>query len=422
MTAQTIDYAAEARKCTRCGSCQTICPVHGRVLTEATCARGKVQLMRGFLEGRIPLNKEIQEIASNCLMCKACTQNCPSGVHTDQLFFQLRKALAKEVGLPWAKKAAFTALTYRRLFDMGLRLGSVFQSLVLKEAPDGRGGKVSRIPLPAAGLNLRRVLPALARRPLRSLLADRPRLTSPKATVALFPGCMLSYVYPQAGVAIVDVLARNNIDAVLLDGLGCCGVPALSNGDFETSGMLARANVRALSSRSFDAVITGCASCGAALKHDYATLIEDGPEREKWETLSGKVFDIAQFLVANGFSDSFKGQALKVTYHDPCHLARGMGVTREPRELLKALPGVEFVEMRDANTCCGCGGTFSLTQYDMARRINDAKLDNIERSGAEIVATGCSACKMHINDGLSRRRGNVRVLHTAEILAMAYKG
>ena len=422
MNDQLADFAAEARRCTRCGSCQSICPVHMQTLSESTCARGKVFLIRAFLEGRVGLNKEIQEIVSQCLMCKACMSGCPSGIKTDELFFQVRRALAKNVGLPWAKKVAFTALTYRKLFDLGLRLGSVFQSLIFKEAEDGRGGRLSRIPLPAAGLNMRRVMPRLASRPLRAQLAGRPKLSAPRARVALFPGCMLSYVYPQAGTAIVDILAKNNVEAVVLDGLGCCGVPALSNGDFATSGMLATNNVQSLSSQPFDAVITGCASCGAALKHDYAHILEDGPAKESWKALSTKVFDIAEYLVATGYSTDFKRLNMKVTYHDPCHLSRGMGITKEPRSILGSLPGVDFVEMQNANTCCGCGGTFSLTQYEMSRRINDVKLDNIERSGAEILVTGCSACKMHINDGLSRRNGDVKVMHTAELMAMAYKG
>ena len=418
--AHLADFAGQADRCTRCGSCQTVCPVHALTLTESTCARGKVFLAREIEAERLAPSKALQEIVLTCLMCKTCLTNCPSGVQTDVLFMRLRRALADRVGLPLAKRIAFTALTYRRLFDFGLRLGPAFQSLLFKPAPDGRGGRLSRVPLPAAGLNLRRIIPSLAARPLRSLLAKRPRVSAPKARVALFPGCMLNYVYPRAGQAIVAILAKNDIETVLADGLGCCGVPALANGDFAVSGFLAEHNVRALAALDCDAIITGCASCGAALTNDYALALADSPAMEVWSGLRTKVFDIAQYLAQVGYSRDFKPLAAKVTYHDPCHLARGMGVTAEPRAVIASLPGVDYVEMANAATCCGCGGTFSLTQYELARKINEVKIGHIQASGAELLVTGCSACRMHINDGLSRRQGHVRVMHTAELVAMAY--
>ncbi len=418
--AHLADFAGQADQCTRCGSCQTVCPVHAVTLTESTCPRGKVHLAREIEANRLTPSKELQEVVFTCLMCKTCLPSCPSGVPTDVLFLRLRRALAVEVGLPLAKRIAFSALTYRRLFDLGLRLGPAFQSLLFKEAPDGRGGRRSRVPLPAAGLNMRRIIPSLASRPLRSLLAKRPRINAPKARVALFPGCMLNYVYPQAGKAIADILAKNGIELLLPQGLGCCGVPALANGDVATAGFLAARNVETLASCECDAIITGCASCGAALRNDYALALEDNSALQAWNALRTKVFDIVQYLAQTGYSRDFKEIKAKVTYHDPCHLARGMGVTAEPRTVIASLPGVDYVEMRNAATCCGCGGTFSLTQYELARKINDKKIDNIEASGAEVLVTGCSACRMHINDGLSRRPGNIRVMHTAELVAMAY--
>ncbi|MGL5512520.1 MAG: (Fe-S)-binding protein, partial [Sporomusa sp.] len=170
----------------------------------------------------------------------------------------------------------------------------------------------------------------------------------------------------------------------------------------------------------YDAIITGCASCGSALKHEYGLIIEDPKLKEQWEKLAIKVKDITQFVVDLGIKKDLREVRAKITYHDPCHLVRGMGVTQEPRKLLKAIPALEFVEMKDAAKCCGAGGTFSMAYYDIARKINDWKLDNVETTAANILATGCSACRMHITDGLGQRASGVQVLHTAEIIARAY--
>ena len=135
----------------------------------------------------------------------------------------------------------------------------------------------------------------------------------------------------------------------------------------------------------------------------------------------GKVFDFTQYLTAKGYSKDFGVTSARITYHDPCHLVRGMNVSKEPRDILKSIPGVELAEMKDANKCCGCGGTFSLAHYDISRTINEEKIDNVEKTGAEVLLTGCSGCRMHLSDGLSRRGSKMTVMHTAEFIAAAYR-
>ena len=169
-----------------------------------------------------------------------------------------------------------------------------------------------------------------------------------------------------------------------------------------------------------DAIITGCASCGATLKHEYGLIIEDPSVRQKWEKISGKIFDFTQYLTSTGYSKDFAENKARVTYHDPCHLVRGMNVSKEPRAILKSIPGLELAEMKDADKCCGCGGTFSLAYYDISRSINEEKIDNVEKTGAEVLLTGCSGCRMHLSDGLSRRGSKMTVMHTAEFIAGAY--
>ena len=414
------DWQEQLAKCIRCGTCRSVCPVFAVTGNENSTARGKVRLIEAVTEGDLELTHQMQQRMSQCLMCKACFTGCPSSVKTDWLFLDARKALAEENSVPFMKKLAFTSLTYRWLFEKALGAGTLLQRLVLKDSPDGRG-MVSRIPLPAAGLNARRIIPPLATKPLRSNpLVLKPRGPR-RARVAFFTGCMLNYVYPDAGKAIVDILVHNGIEVTLPIDQYCCGTPAFTSGDFTVGRYLAERNIEALSKQPLDAIITGCPSCGLALKHEYGHIIDDPRLKEKWTEIATKVHDITQFLVKIGHREDFHEVKLKLTYHDPCHLVRGMGVSQEPRQMLKAIPGIDFVEMAHADECCGAGGTFSLSYYDISRQINDKKLDAAQDTNAQVLVTGCSVCRMHIDDGLSRRQGTIKVRHTAEILAVAYR-
>ncbi|HWR08752.1 (Fe-S)-binding protein [Sporomusa sp.] len=419
MESNCAEWQKQLVKCIRCGTCRSVCPVFQASDNENTTARGKVKLLEAVSEGKLSLTPELQARMSKCLLCKACAPGCPSGVRTDELFLSARRALAAKNGLPVAKKLAFTGLTYRKLFDLGLKMGALFQGVVFRNAPDGRG-KLARIPMPSAGLSQRRVIPPLSTSPLRTRLPETNRVASPKARVAFYTGCMLNYVYPEAGEAIVKILKAYDAEVIIPAKQSCCGTPAFTSGDYQVGRYLAEENVKVLAAGNYDAIITGCASCGAALKHEYGSIIEDPKVKRSWEALAKTVKDITQFVVDMGIKQDLQEVRAKITYHDPCHLVRGMGVSKEPRQILKAIPGVEFAEMKDAAKCCGAGGTFSMAYYDISRTINDWKLDNAEKTGANILATGCSACRMHITDGLGQRDSRMRVLHTAEIIAKAY--
>ena len=430
MNTVLAELKAAAMKCTRCGACLQVCPVHKKELTEASCARGRLFLLRSLADGKVEAGDILDKLVNLCTLCGACEAKCPSGVKTNELFLEFRKKMADAGMLPQAKRVAFTGLKYRRLFDTCMRLGPLFQNLVLKPAPDGKG-KVARFPLPAAGLTKRRIIPSLAPKPLRSLVADRKKSAQGTAKnrekVAFFPGCMINYIYPQNGMDIIGILEANNVEVVIPNGIGCCGTPVFTSGDFATARDLAENNIRELEAQGVSTIITACATCGSALMKEYGHILEDGPVKDMWLKMREKVRDITQFLAAReSNAPSSLGRAnlrevpMTITYHDPCHLVRGMNVAKEPRELLKAIPGIQFREMTEADSCCGCAGTFSATNYPLSRKINDTKLDNAQKTGAEAIVTGCSACRMHMLDGLSQRGSSMQVLHTVEILARAY--
>jgi len=408
-----------ALRCTRCGSCQVACPVHKELLTETSTARGKIFLLRRLAENPEQASEELAKISATCCLCKACEARCPSGIKTQELIMSLRKSLTKEIPLPWAKRLAFKGIAYKKIFDVAMRFGRPFQSIFFKNAPNGKG-KIARIPLPAAGLNKRRLIPKFPEKPLRYVV---PMVSSPdkvKARVVFFPGCMMNYVYTDAAKAVIDVLNANHVEVILAKNVGCCGTPAFSSGDFANAASLAKTNVEELSKISCDAIITACASCGSALRDEYDLVLDDEPTKKIWQELRKKVFDFSEYLVKIGFEKPTHSVHMRVSYHDPCHLVRGLKVAKQPRTLLQSIPHLQYVEMKDASTCCGCAGAFSATNYELSCKINSHKIDNIISTKANVVATGCSACRMHIADGLQRHGQDVTVLHTAQILAKAY--
>ena len=414
------ELKAAALKCTRCGQCLTICPVYGKTYEEATSSRGKLFLLRSLADGTVIPTQELMELAARCTLCMRCKSICPSGVNTTELIMALRHQLKQEGKLPLAKKIAFKALTKGRLFDMAMSHGKPFQSMLFKRSSNGRG-KVSRLPLPVAGLNKRRIIPEFADTSLRKSVPAVSKAEGPiRGRVAFFPGCMLNYVYVGAGKDLIKVLTTNGIEVHLLDKLQCCGTPLFSSGDFEGAAMLAENNVRLLSGGPFDAIITGCATCGSALKKEYGAILPEGRARSTWEGMKDKVFDFSDFLLKLGPVEYRRELPLKVTYHDACHLVRGMGVSKQPRDLIRAIPGVRFMEMKRPDVCCGCAGTFSATHYDLSQKILDDKTDDILSTGADIVATGCSACKMQLIDGLTQKGSLITAMHTAELLGKAY--
>ncbi len=416
---QWSELEREVIRCIRCGACQSVCPVFREMRAESTVARGKISLIRAVIRGEVDAaGPAFAERMSWCLMCRACQESCPSGVNLGELMLAARRKLAEDNGLPLLKRLIFRlGLRNRRLFELGMGLGAIFQGLLLRPAPGG-GGMLPRLPM---GLDRRRLVSPVVARPFRARVPARVDAAGARGTVALFTGCMINYVYPRIGEAVVAVLTRNGFNVVIPAGQHCCGTPVYVNGDVPTAVELARATVDAFADLDADAVITACGSCGAALRKEYGPLLANEPGyAEKVARLAAKTRDFAEFLAAAGLTSAMKGLAATVTYHDSCHLARSQGVRGQPRELIAAVPGLTFTELKAPARCCGAAGSFSLSHYGLSRKINDHKVDDIAAGGADIVATGCPMCLMHIRDGMNQRGVGGEVLHTAELLARAY--
>lgn len=405
--------------CMKCGMCQAVCPVFSETMKEGDVARGKIALLENLSHEMIADAEGVQDKLNKCLLCGSCAANCPSGVKVLDIFLKARVIVNTYMGLPAVKKAIFKGLlTKPALFNSVLDVASKFQGVFTKTANEVIGSSCSRINAPVIGE--RHFMP-LAKKPLRKLepaLNTRPGKGGYR--VAFFPGCVIDKIYPQVGQAVLKALRHHELGIYMPAGQACCGIPALASGDKESFDKLVKCNLELFEKENFDYLLTACATCTATIHELWPMMSGDktASMQERIAALAAKTMDVNKFMVdVLKVAAPVAGSGTKVTYHDPCHLKKSMKVFEQPRALLKSCPKVEYVEMAEADRCCGCGGSFNLQHYGLSKDIGEIKRSNIVASGAQVVATGCPACMMQISDMLSQHGDKVAVKHVMEIYA-----
>jgi len=402
-----IDYVRLSKPCATCAKCNSVCPVYDVFQTEDMSSRGWFEIVTA--PGYAYLNSK--RVVEACVNCKSCRTICPAGVDVSDLIMQ------KRAEHPNTLAGAVFALQARSwLFEPFIRLLGRTQQLwdrpMVRRALERVLAPLLRRLASTARLPADMVLPRLASRLLRERYASLTEESGHRGNVAYFHGCAANYFQDGVGDAVIELLRRNGVEPVL-PRQKCSGTPIETYGHADRVKEYARFNLEALS--RFDTVVTGCASCTLSLK-DYPKWFQ-GDERRQAELLSAKVRHVSEFLAGQPMRQAPKGACTKkVTYHSSCHL-RAAGVSKQPRDLLKRIPGMEFVEMRDADRCAGGAGTFLVKDYDTSQKIFERKRAAILDSGADIVATSCPACMIQLKNGL---RGKVDVRHIAELLKDAY--
>jgi len=412
----TIRSVAEAVAiCNRCGNCQAVCPVYAETRTETGVARGKVQLAAAILSGDLPVDRETAAAFSTCTTCMACEEACPSGVPVVDIVAAARAQIVEKRGLPWMKRVVFGGVRRPGILRAAADAAARLQGAAFQPAAD-RDLRRLRFPY---GLAARRAYPPLAARPFAHPGARTTAGAGPR--VLLFPGCVVTYVYPGIGRAAVDVLERAGIDVVIPPEAACCGAPLEAHGDLVGARELARLQLDQLESLELDALVAACPTCTSSFVQRYPRLLAGEPRyAARAQRLAARTYDVTSYLVDVLHVDPPAGRlAATVTYHDPCHLARGLGVTRQPRELLTGITGVRLSEMREPSRCCGGAGSFSLAHQELSLAIGARKAADIVGTGAEVVATSCPGCRMQLADVLSQAGDNRPVAHVVELLAAA---
>lgn len=412
--------------CMRCGMCQAVCPLFAETGREADVARGKLALLDGLLQEMFKDPKGVYERLNRCLLCGSCAANCPSGVNVMEIFIKARAILTGFMGLSSAKKLMLRGmLSHPEIFDRMAEWGIKFQTIFTRPANELIGTSCARFVSPLIG---NRHFVPLAKTPFHRCI---PSLNTKKGRagikVAFYVGCLIDKFFPNIAQDVVDVLAYHGVGIFMPQGQSCCGIPAISSGDLTTFHQLVRHNLELFDAQKFDYFVTSCATCTSTIKEIWPMMgdKDSGFVQTRVAAISQKAIDINQFLISKigikNIDIDEHVEPVDITYHDPCHLKKSLGVYREPRALINAHPGYRLKEMPEPDRCCGLGGSFNLQYYDLSSNIGRVKINHITASSCSTVATGCPACMLQLSDMLSRSGKNIRVRHPIQIYAELLK-
>lgn len=382
--------------CVHCGLCLDACPTFRVTGLETESPRGRIYLMTQWKRGTMAFDDNQVRHIDLCLGCRTCEAVCPSGVPYGRII-EAGRADVEDARRPSPKRGT-SRIALRQLLAHPKRLRLA--------------GNATRI---AQKLHLTSVA-----RSGRMLPALRARYNPPEGNVAraigrrryrvaFLVGCVMPILYPQSHEAAVTLLQLAGCDVWFPPEERCCGALFAHNGDLEGAGKLREHNTRVYESGEFDALVIDSAGCGAHLKDFYPAL-------------KGRVKDLGEWLAEIGMPAPKRDVKVRVTYQDACHLAHAQRIKKQPRELMRALPGIEFVEMRHADICCGAAGLYSTLEPAMSRRVLDQKLDDVLATGADVLSVANPGCQMQLEWGLRTRRSGMHVEHFAETLVRAYRG
>ncbi|HEX7972941.1 MAG TPA: heterodisulfide reductase-related iron-sulfur binding cluster [Anaerolineales bacterium] len=419
---QSPEMAHLLQQCIHCGLCLQACPTYMVFGTETDSPRGRISLIRAASEGRIGLEGAFQEHIDLCLACRACETACPSGVQYGALVETARIAIEQNRRPAWPERLARWLALRQLMPHVGrlkviARLGLLYQAVGLSRlvrALDFLPGPLKTLegmlpPLPARYPDYRR--PAPARGPRRG-------------KVAFFYGCVQEAFLADVNAATVRVLQENGYDVHFPPQQTCCGAAQLHLGELELTLKLARQNIDALldaGSEPYTAIINNAGGCGAALK-EYAHLLKDDPlYAEKARRFVGKVEDISEFLVEQGWAPPRGEVRARITYSDSCHLRHAQRVIQQPRDLLRAIPGIELVELSRPDLCCGSAGVYNLVQTEAANAILDQKMQDIAATRADLIVAANTGCYFQLLYGARRAGYRARVVHLVELLDQSYQ-
>jgi glycolate oxidase iron-sulfur subunit len=419
----TADYQLKLKQCIHCGLCLQACPTYNVFGSEMDSPRGRIALIHAASQGRIQLGGAFQNHIQLCLACRSCETACPSGVQYG-LLVEMARISIERARRPGIFERLLRWLALRQMMPHVGRLkgiaffGRLYQAL-------GLPALVRRMDfLPVSLKTMQGLLP-----PLPASYADyrraAPALGVRRGRVAFFYGCIQEAFLAPVNAATIRVLQVNGYEVVFPARQTCCGAAQLHLGEVEHARQLARQNIDAFldansAAEPVLAVINNAGGCGASLK-EYDHLLKDDPAyAEKATQFSGLVQDISEFLVDHLNAPLTGAVHLRVTYSDSCHLRHAQKVVNQPRTLLKMVPGIQLVELKKPDLCCGSAGVYNIVQPDTANDVLDLKMADIAATRAEVIVTTNVGCYMQLYYGVRRAHLAARVVHLVEILDQSY--
>jgi glycolate oxidase iron-sulfur subunit len=405
-----------------CGLCLNACPTYRVLGVEMDSPRGRIYQMAQVAAGA-PIGPSYIEHIELCLACRGCESACPSGVQYGRLVeaarAEIEGATVRSRPARWMRGFVFgRLLPSPALMTVLGTLLYLYQSSGLQKLVRTLGflklldrlGDVERLTPPAEPPfffgKIGKTFPAEGQRRYR---------------VALMAGCIANVCFARLNEATVRVLQKNGCEVVVPGGQGCCGALHVHAGLRDEARGLARRNIDALVDGGYDAILTNAAGCGSTLK-EYGELLERDPEyAARAREFSRRMQDVTEFLASIELNRAMKPLPVTVTYQDSCHLAHGQRIRTAPRSLLEAVPGLTFREMPLSDLCCGSAGIYNVVENAMSMQILERKMEDVNRTGADVIATANPGCILQLRAGVSLHGQGQRVVHVIELLDEAYQ-
>ena len=424
LTPSYNDYA----RCVHCGLCLNTCPTYRLWQIEADSPRGRIHQMIqvaqdefvGSTQSAVPITETFVDHIDKCLDCRACESICPSGVEYGKLVEHARARIERDYKRPLRARIARN-LVFRRLLPYPERIAFAARLLHLYQRSGLRTLARASGMLRLLGLADReRLLPSIDDSFFFSRLGRTYPAAGPRrARVAFFAGCVAQVTFTALNDATIRVLSANGCEVVVPPTQHCCGALSAHSGVRDAARELARMNLAAIEVEKFDAIVTNAAGCGSTLKEYDHLFSPSEPEHAQSAAFCAKVRDVTEFVAELGLSAPMKPLPMRVTYQDSCHLLHGQRIKNPPRQLLCAIPSLEFVELPHSEICCGSAGVYNVTQTEAALDLLADKMRNASETGAQVIATANPGCLLQLRAGAEIHRTGQQVWHVVELLDRA---
>lgn len=435
-----LDIKTLSNSCVKCGKCIPSCTIYMANRDETTSPRGFLDLLGAVKRGDLDLDKNVKNIFESCFLCTTCVTQCPSSLSVDNAIESIRIDIARIYGIAWYKKAYFFLLRHRKAANFVFNMLGFIAPCAFKAHNNNSVDKklTSRLKLfkNASGKHSKRSIFPFAK---KSFLQTYSGLIEPKGQfiesaktknikhkkVAIFIGCLSNYNYVNVGKSLLEILSTLGIKAFIPQAQQCCGAPAFFTGDIKTTLFLAKKNIDYFESffDEIDCMLIPEATCAAMIKHDWKiALANDDVYKQKLESMLPKIAMASEWLYENtNLLDLLPESSLdSITYHDPCHARKVLGIHKEPRVLLQK--SYKFIELKDSARCCGFGGiSMQSDKYHLTLKAGEPKARDIQSSGAKIVSAECGACRMQLDNALSQIDSQVSFAHPLELITQALK-
>ncbi|RMF85782.1 MAG: 4Fe-4S dicluster domain-containing protein [Nitrospinota bacterium] len=413
------------QECIHCGLCLPYCPTYRILGMENDSPRGRLYLMRAVADGKIPMTKNFVRHMYLCLDCRACETACPSGVKFGELMETTRGQIERVLPRPWYVRL-FRRLAFGTILSnpKWLALVADFTLLYQKSGLQKFIRRLGILDYLPDSLNvMEQMLPeSLPPKALRYELKEvTPARGETQRRVGFLSGCVMQLWFTPTNLATVNVLARNGCEVVTPAAQRCCGALHAHSGEREMAKALARHNIDVFTAADVEAIIVNAAGCGAFLK-EYAHLLKHDREyRDKAEAFSQKVKDISEFLTAIPLQKPQGEIRARVAYDDPCHLLHGQKIGQQPRDLLRMIPGIELVNVKEADWCCGSAGIYNIIQPAVSLELLERKIKHLQAVNPDIIASGNPGCLLQIGRGVKQSGMSAEVVHPIDLLERSYR-